>query len=63
MAVSHASWLASAGSRLDPERKNRRVKVMKVKVCATAQTVANAVAMCRDNVLSVKGVCRVPMRW
>jgi hypothetical protein len=31
-AVSHATWFAVAGSRLLDDRKNRRVKVMKVKV-------------------------------
>jgi hypothetical protein len=36
-AVSHASSLARAGSRLDPLRKNRRVKVMKTKVWKTDQ--------------------------
>ena len=36
-AVFHASSFASAGSRLEPLRKNRRVKVMKTKVWKTAQ--------------------------
>ena len=36
-AVRQASSFARAGSKLDPLRKNRRVKVMKTKVWKTAQ--------------------------
>ena len=36
-AVFHACSFASAGSRLEPLRKNRRVKVMNTKVWKTAQ--------------------------
>ena len=36
LAVSHATWFASAGSRLDHERKNRRVNVMNTNVWNTA---------------------------
>ena len=44
-AVAHATSLAVAGSRLLEERKNRRVKVIKVKVCMIAHALLKAFMM------------------
>ena len=40
-AVFHAVALASAGSRLEPERKNKRVNEMKMKVRNIDQPLSN----------------------